>query len=262
VEADRLLHITATVAVFQAQIRIFNMKEDAMHNISSNKPYRLATLTAALALILAAPAFADNQYRSASDPKAPTMADPKGNLTQVPGRYSEKFDQADSNRDGMLDRAEYQALQQRLESQRNPLASATPGLMSQRVKDVKGMAVNNQIGEKIGKIKALVVSRHDNNIYAVISIGGFLGIGDTEITMPLDQLAWHEDKLTAPTTASKKELKARPESEKIVYLKLSDNQIIGELGGPGSGESSRTALSFDVLDTNRDDQIDRSDFPP
>jgi hypothetical protein len=230
-----------------------------MNNTITIKPYRLTALTAALALIMAGPAFADNQYRSGSDRNMPTSA-MQGSMSQTPGSYAEKFDQADTNRDGILDRTEYQALHQSLESKSAPMASLTPGLMSKRVKDVKGLDVTNQGGAKIGKVKELVASRHDNNIYAVISVGGFLGIGDTEITMPLDQLAWHEDKLTAPTTASKKELKARPESEKIVYLKLSDNQIIGELGGPGSGESSRTALSFDVLDTNRDDQIDRSEF--
>ena len=48
-----------------------------------------------------------------------------------------------------------------------------------------GMDVKNQHTEKLGDIKDLVVDLHSGKIaYAVLSVGGFLGIGDKYIAVP------------------------------------------------------------------------------
>lgn len=208
--------------------------------------FRMTTLSTALTLALASPAFAD-QYRSSSS-----------GMSSV--NQSEKFGQADLNRDGKLSRNEFQVLQQSMQPQPGAMASTDSGLQSKRVKDVEGMEVSNQGGAKIGKVKELVAGQHDNKLYAVISVGGFLGIGDHVITLPLDQLAWQDDKLIAPTSSSKKELKSQTELPQMTYRGLDNDLVIGKWGGMTSTPGSQMAQSFDTLDANKDERIDRSEF--
>ncbi len=215
-----------------------------------NMNFHMTALSAALTLALASPVFADNQYRSGS---SSGMSSSQGSMA------SEKFGQADLDRDGKLSRNEFQVLQQSLQSQPGAMVSTDVDLRSKHVKDLKGVEVQNQGGTKIGKVKELVASRQDNRLHAVISVGGVLGIGDTELAMPLDQLTWQQDKLIAPTTASKEQLKQQPGYNKTAYLELEGDKIIGELGGMAM-QGSQMAKSFDTLDANKDERIDRSEF--
>ncbi len=218
---------------------------------------RTTTLTAALSLILAAPTFADNPDRSG---KSMSQDSSRGtSQTQSTQAQADKFEKADTNRDGKLSSSEYQALEQRVQSRGETMASVgSAGLLYKSVKDIKGMDVMNQAGQKIGEVDELVLRRSDKTVHAVISVGGFLGLGDTEITMPLEHLTWHQDKLIAPTTSSKQQLKERQDYNKTAYMELDDDQNIGQLS-TRSG-SQQTALSFTELDTNQDGRIDRSEF--
>ena len=217
--------------------------------MSTHINMRTTTLTAALSLILAAPTLADNPDRSGKS------------MSQTPGTQAQadKFEKADTNRDGKLSSSEYQALEQRVQSRGETMASVgSAGLLYKSVKDIKGMDVMNQAGQKIGQVDELVLNRNDKTVHAVISIGGFLGMGDTEITMPLEQLTWHQDKLIAPTTSSKQQLKERQDYNKAAYMELDDDKNIGQLS-TRSG-SQQAAQSFSDLDTNQDGRIDRSEF--
>jgi putative membrane protein len=65
----------------------------------------------------------------------------------------------------------------------------TPPTAGQAVQasDVIGAGVVNEKGDEVGEIKDLVIDA-DRVEYAVVSVGGFLGIGDKEVAVPLDQL--------------------------------------------------------------------------
>jgi len=169
---------------------------------------------------------------------------------------ADQFDQADSNQDGNLNRSEFQVLQR--------TASAAPsgalaGLKDKRVEDVRGLAVLNQGGTRIGKVEKLVKGRQDGQLYAVISVGGFLGIGDTELTMPLAEMSWEQGKLVAPTTASKRELKSGQDYDKTAYSEVDRELTIHHAAGMAAEPGSRTA-SFDSVDANKDEHIDRAEF--
>lgn len=69
------------------------------------------------------------------------------------------------------------------------------------------MEVIDPAGNKLGKVDAIVRSREEQNIQAVISSGGILGIGAKEVTVPIDELQLKEDKLQI--SASQEELKNR-----------------------------------------------------
>ncbi len=65
-------------------------------------------------------------------------------------------------------------------------------------KDLIGMKVNSQQGDNLGKIEDVVVHPGGEPSYAVLSFGGWLGMGDKLFAMP-----WTVLKAVAPDTAKK-----------------------------------------------------------
>lgn len=75
-------------------------------------------------------------------------------------------------------------------------------------KDVLGKAVFNDNNENIGTIEDLLVSRGQAISYAIIGVGGFLGLGQHDVAIPVHQLRLNNAQISLPgaTAAS---LKAR-----------------------------------------------------
>lgn len=82
-----------------------------------------------------------------------------------------------------------------------------------RASEFIGEDVHNGKGEEVGTVDDLILHRDDKVLYAVISVGGFLGIGDKLVAVPFDDLkigAKDVDGLVVYDT-SKEQLKALPE---------------------------------------------------
>ncbi|HVY41419.1 MAG TPA: PRC-barrel domain-containing protein [Hyphomicrobiaceae bacterium] len=82
------------------------------------------------------------------------------------------------------------------------------------VKDFFRSNVYNTSGEKIGDITDLVVDENGKITAFIISVGGFLGLGAKDVSMPTDQLnrMIHSDGKTYFTVnATKEQLQAAPE---------------------------------------------------
>jgi sporulation protein YlmC with PRC-barrel domain len=79
-----------------------------------------------------------------------------------------------------------------------------------RTSKVVGASVYNDQDQKIGKIDDILVSRDDKTSTAVISVGGFLGVGSKLVAVPYDQLKVERDKITLPG-ASEASLKGLPD---------------------------------------------------
>ena len=58
-----------------------------------------------------------------------------------------------------------------------------------------GREVTNERGEEIGKIDDLIVGR-DKVLFAIIGVGGFLGIGEHLIAIPYNNLAVTSQRIT------------------------------------------------------------------
>ena len=54
--------------------------------------------------------------------------------------------------------------------------------------DVIGTEVQNAEGETVAEIVDLVKEQGAEDLYAVLSVGGFLGIGDKKVVVPLEEL--------------------------------------------------------------------------
>jgi len=60
--------------------------------------------------------------------------------------------------------------------------------LPRRVSDILSITVQNRRGEKLGTIQDLLVGADGRLKYAILSHGGFLGIGDMLIPIPFDAL--------------------------------------------------------------------------
>jgi sporulation protein YlmC with PRC-barrel domain len=81
-------------------------------------------------------------------------------------------------------------------------------------RDLLGKTVVNDKNEKIGKVDDLIISpSKDSNTpsasFAIIGVGGFLGIGKRDVAIPMEQLRLQNKQLTLPG-ATKDALKAMP----------------------------------------------------
>lgn len=56
-----------------------------------------------------------------------------------------------------------------------------------------GKDVVNQDGEEIGSVENMLITDTDNVQYAIVSVGGFLGIGDKLVAVPTNNLQFDKD---------------------------------------------------------------------
>lgn len=93
----------------------------------------------------------------------------------------------------------------------NPnLAVATLKLESgKRVSKIIGAAVQNEQNQRVGTVDDLIVTSDDKITMAVVSVGGFLGVGNKLVAVPWGQLKAEGDHLVLPG-ASKDSMNAAP----------------------------------------------------
>lgn len=78
-----------------------------------------------------------------------------------------------------------------------------------RSSKIVGSAVYNDAGDSIGRVDDLIVTPSDRVLYAVISVGGFLGVGDHLVVVPYSALSVTPKRIVAPG-ATKEALRALP----------------------------------------------------
>ena len=79
-----------------------------------------------------------------------------------------------------------------------------------RASKVIGSSVVNDANETIGKIDDLLVSSDSKQPYAVLSVGGFRGMGTRLVVVPYDTLKFADNKVILPG-GTKEGLKMLPE---------------------------------------------------
>ena len=78
-----------------------------------------------------------------------------------------------------------------------------------RTSKVVGSAVVNEANESIGKIDDLIVTPSDKVPFAVLSVGGFLGMGAKYVVVPFNSIQVKDKKMILPG-ATKASLGALP----------------------------------------------------
>ncbi len=79
-----------------------------------------------------------------------------------------------------------------------------------RASKLSGANVYNRDKDKIGTIDDLVVSPSDHTAFAILSVGGFLGMGKHYVAVPFGDLQINAKQVTMPD-ATKSSLEALPE---------------------------------------------------
>jgi sporulation protein YlmC with PRC-barrel domain len=94
-----------------------------------------------------------------------------------------------------------------------------------RAKKVIGSAVKDPSGTKIGEIEDVVLDKQSNNIlFAVVSFGGFLGIGEKFHPIPWSSLDYEPNEDAYVVNYTKEKLEAAP-ADTIDELVKNDGQI-------------------------------------
>lgn len=95
-------------------------------------------------------------------------------------------------------------------AEQEPAATDSERLQA-RAEEIIGQEVINQNGEEVGDVEDLVVRRGDGEIYAVIGVGGFLGLGEKSIAVPFSELDVQKDQVVFMSQQSEDQLEEMPE---------------------------------------------------
>ena len=79
-------------------------------------------------------------------------------------------------------------------------------------KQIMGKSVYNEEKQKIGTIDDLIVTPDKSLSYAIIGVGGFLGMGKHDVAIPVNHFKVDKDRITLPG-ATKDKLKTMPKFE-------------------------------------------------
>jgi putative membrane protein len=80
--------------------------------------------------------------------------------------------------------------------------------------DLIGKTVVSSNGENVGEIEDIVLNKEDKAVLAVISVGGFLGIGEKQVAVPFNDLKQGENEAILMSAASEEQLKGMPAYKK------------------------------------------------
>src|SRR5438477_12844382 len=104
-----------------------------------------------------------------------------------------------------------------------PKMARESNLVFRAAADVIGKEVVNLEGEDIGKIEELVIEARDGRLtYAIMSFGGFLGLGDKLFAVPWVSLNYDPAHERFVMKANKELLKKAPGFDKNDWPDLSD----------------------------------------
>ena len=95
-------------------------------------------------------------------------------------------------------------------------------------REVIGRGVVNKDGEDVGEIADIVTEKSSNDLYAVLSVGGFLGIGEKNVAIPLRLLQFGGNDVILMSQDTEETLKGMPAYDQARYQPLSK-------AAPGAG---------------------------
>lgn len=97
--------------------------------------------------------------------------------------------------------------------------STTPGISVEELKTIArgwsatkqilGKSVYNDKNDKVGDVDDLIIAPDSSVSYAIIGVGGFLGLGERQVAIPVNRLKHSEGRIVLPG-ATKDALLAMP----------------------------------------------------
>jgi uncharacterized protein YrrD len=91
---------------------------------------------------------------------------------------------------------------------------------------IEGTSVYNTQGEKLGSVDCVMIDKQKGSVaYAVMSFGGFLGMGEKRHPMPWQSLSYDTAKDGYVVNLSKEQLESAPSLEAGQYSQLGDRDF-------------------------------------
>ena len=129
--------------------------------------------------------------------------------------------------------------------------------------EVTGKAVVNNSGDEIGEVDKIVRDKETGKLSAVVSVGGFLGIGERKVAIAVQDLVSQDDRLLSQQAGTEEQLKAYPAYDESKFDEVADQQIVQLGTSPGGDAGSGAAdTSFSSLDENMDGYLSKEEASP
>jgi sporulation protein YlmC with PRC-barrel domain len=100
------------------------------------------------------------------------------------------------------------------------------------MRHVLGMPIRNEQGREVGEIDNLLIDTHDGRIsHVVISVGGFMSVGEKKVVVPWSDLTVASDGKRNVATLEQAKLESAPRWDRSV---LDDSKPSGPAASPGT----------------------------
>ncbi|SFI93829.1 PRC-barrel domain-containing protein [Nitrosomonas sp. Nm34] len=119
-------------------------------------------------------------------------------------------------------------------------------------KNFMDMHVVDQTGKKVGKIDDLILSTKEKVAYAIISVGGLLGIGDKSVSVPFQDIEIRKAKKEAVIKLSKQQLEKMPEFklQSVADRNYQAEKLPATSGTEDYDINAKKLFDIDVVDKN------------
>lgn len=94
--------------------------------------------------------------------------------------------------------------------------------------ELVGRTVIGATGEEIGDIDDVVLGRDDQSLYAVLEVGGFLGVGARNIAVPFERLVVGSEDSLMLQGMTKEELTSLPPYDRAAYIVVERDVLLRE----------------------------------
>ena len=126
------------------------------------------------------------------------------------------------------------------EASSSPYGESYGGIADTQFADLVGMNVLSETGEDVGEVDTFVLM--EDELKAVVGVGGFLGLGEHDVAIGLDQMTYNGDALVINFT--REELEAMPEyTEELQAERMADTSTLntyrGDIGGEMEAEDGQ-----------------------
>ncbi len=105
-----------------------------------------------------------------------------------------------------------------------------PPIRAMRVDELIGHQVENQFGDPLGEVTAVVLDRKNGRPYAVLAIIGAFDVIEAEAAVPLDDLTLFRGTVTADTGVDWPEVASHYPYEPGRFTAVHNHHLLGELG--------------------------------
>lgn len=105
-------------------------------------------------------------------------------------------------------------------------SGAANAMMGMKARDLIGRQLVNASGKELGEIDDIVMNEQDSVIYAVVGVGGFLGLGEKSVAIPFEQLRLGADNVILMSEKGASDLKQLPRYKAGQWRSLRADQTL------------------------------------